>query len=83
MNVRLAADQRSYLLAAEYLPSDLRSLVPREGNLEITRETADRFQDAFTKRLAVAGFDGEYEPTTEGELLEDLIDLFSPRPGER
>lgn len=39
---------------------------------------AEEFRNIFTERLAKIGFDENYELTTEGRMLEDLIDKFSP-----
>ena len=49
----------------------------RSAVIELTDAVAEEFREAFTGRLAVVGFDEEYELTVEGRLLEDLIDLFS------
>ena len=44
--------------------------------LIITEEQADELRDLFGEQLQIAGFDKDYRPTYEGELLESLIDKF-------
>lgn len=40
----------------------------------IGEDDADFLRDRCGERLQVYGFGSKYEPTTEGRLLEDLID---------
>lgn len=84
-SVRLSSAQVTYLLGAEYLPSELRDSVaaaigatPASKGVtwEIDGEVAECFRSAFTDRLAEVGFDPDYELTNEGVVLEELIDAF-------
>jgi hypothetical protein len=75
-----------YLRAVRFLPDDLvlslDSLAPAADGVvifEVPEKTAERFREAFTERLAKAGFNRAYEPTSEGKLLESLIDRFYGR----
>lgn len=45
-------------------------------NLELNINTAEEFREKFTLELTRVGFDDNYQLTTEGKLLEDLIDRF-------
>ena len=81
--VRLSPQEAFYLRNAGFLPADLARLVAaihlgeEQGlGISVSREIAERFREVFTNRLAAAGFDANYEPTREGELLESLIDRF-------
>lgn len=44
--------------------------------LELTEMLADKIRDWATEKLQKVGFDKEYNLTSEGQILEDLIDLF-------
>ena len=44
--------------------------------LEIDETTADEIHDWASDELQRKGFDINYELTSEGKLLEELIDLF-------
>ncbi len=86
--IRLSPAQDAHLVGAAYLPADLREIADSARRatasssvcLAIDLETADRFQSAFTERLAQVGFDSDYDVTEEGAVLEGLIDAFSCDP---
>ncbi len=42
----------------------------------LSKENADMIRDFCADALQKIGFDENYEPTDEGRLLEELIDLF-------
>lgn len=42
----------------------------------ISQELSEEFRDIFTRRLAKVGFNENYDLTTEGQILENLIDHF-------
>jgi hypothetical protein len=82
--VRLSKIHSTYLANTQFLPEDLERIVSTaetsEDEVRVLRldpDTAERFRDEFTTRLARVGFDTNYEPTREGKLLEDLIDRFA------
>jgi len=73
-----------YLRNTKFLPQDLERIVATAETvagvapvLVLDRDTAERFREEFTVRLARVGFDQHYEPTAEGTLLEELIDQFA------
>jgi hypothetical protein len=47
--------------------------------VEIGDEDADTIRDACGEHLQRVGFDADYNPTPEGEMLEKLVDLFLVR----
>lgn len=81
--IRLSARELMYLKNVGYLPASLLRLIEAarpisDDNhaLSIPQNIAEQFRSAFTDRLARAGFNADYEPTSEGRMLEDLIDRF-------
>lgn len=82
--VELSDEEKMYLLGANFLPQHLAAVrdagvqsLPAE--IRVTPEEAEEFRAAFTEQLARSGFDQEYCPTSEGALLEGLIDKFFVR----
>ena len=87
MRVRLSTEEVSYLMRVKFLPKHLLELLrsAREVNrsallLELTDAQADEFRDAFGDRMQLVGFDVDYKPTAEGEVLESLVDRFLNSP---
>jgi len=46
------------------------------AKLQLPPSLSESFRSTFTERLACVGFDENYEATTEGKILENLIDQF-------
>jgi hypothetical protein len=81
--VQLSRSQFEYLKHARFLPAALAqllstALVERDDAcvLSVSRDVAEEFRSAFTHRLAASGFGADYEPNSEGRMLEELIDRF-------
>ena len=80
--VKLTRREVEYLKTANFLPQPLlefiQDIVRRRhvDVFEVSTVTAGELSEALTERLAKVGFDRAYEPTAEGEILEDLIDRF-------
>ncbi len=80
--IKLNQDEYSYLCKAPFLPDRLRQLfflTEREENaymLNITEDQADEIRDLCGEQLQLVGFDEKYDPTPEGEMLENLVDKF-------
>lgn len=81
--VRLSTRELMYLKNTNFLPTSLAQLI--EGAkpisddryaVNISRDAREQFRSAFTERLAKVGFGADYEPTSEGKMLEELIDRF-------
>jgi len=83
MQIKLASEEVSYLLRNRFLNPDLLSFVekaeritPSTSVLNVTPCEADRFRDAFAEQMQKVGFDADYKPTVEGQILESLVDRF-------
>ena len=83
MQIRLSTDEHGYLLRDKFLPERLLALLqeakkpnPSTVILEISIDQVDEFRDAFGDRMQEVGFDANYQPTPEGEILESLVDRF-------
>lgn len=82
--LKLNKIEYSYLFRASFLPSDLKNLLSISWKqvenddflLTLTEDQVDEFRDLFGEQLQIVGFDEDYKPTYEGELLESLIDKF-------
>jgi hypothetical protein len=81
--VQLSARELLYLKNTNFLPPALAQIVgtarPVGGDrylVDVAPEVAEEFRSTFTNRLANVGFDAAYEPTSEGKMLEELIDAF-------
>ena len=81
--VRMSRHEIDYLSSAAFLTSNqidtIRSAERSEdgsASVTISRDHAEEFRDAFTFQLGKVGFDGKYEVTSEGRILEALIDRF-------
>lgn len=78
-SVTLTDAQREYLLQASFLPCDVRGALAAAASDESrgarTRTldplVADRIASSLTTQLAKAGFDSNYDPTNEGQTLEE------------
>lgn len=84
--IKLTKMEAAYLANTRFLPDDLAQIVgiaetvdDEARLLKLDPDTAERFRDEFTTRLAKFGFGPGYEPTREGKLLEDLIDRFAAK----
>ena len=54
-------------------------LTEREENayvVNISEDQADEIRDLCGDQLQLVGFDEKYDPTSEGKILEDLVDKF-------
>jgi NitT/TauT family transport system substrate-binding protein len=81
--IQLSPRQVMYLKNARFLPQSLLEMVQSAAaainerhQLTVSLNVAEQFRSAFTDRLAKVGFDASHEPTSEGKVLEELIDQF-------
>jgi hypothetical protein len=44
--------------------------------IRLSRAEAEQLRECLTTQLAAVGFDEDYEPNEQGQMLEDLIDRF-------
>ena len=70
--IRLAEKDVLFLLEKLDLPRELRHKLEQRALL--TEDEADDLRNLCGDRLAIQGFDLQYNPTREGRRLEDLID---------
>lgn len=82
-DVRLSKSHMLYLRNAGDMPASLarllesaRQISDDEHMILVPHDIAEEIRSAFTDRLAKVGFDADYEPTSEGRMLEELIDRF-------
>ncbi|WP_055666133.1 hypothetical protein [Desnuesiella massiliensis] len=82
MRVKLNCSQKEYLLKNLLNDSELLSIVAnitQKNNLyyvDVADDEADSIRDLCCDKLDIYGFDENYELTSEGEILEELINLF-------
>ena len=83
VTIKLPRREIHYLLNARFLgPLQIEAVraaeLSSDGSavLELSRNSAEEFREAFTNELAKVGFDENYGVTAEGRILENLIDLF-------
>ena len=80
---RIAPEQLGYLKRTFSRDKSLATLLiastdaaGKESILRLNRFDAERLRGKLTEQLAKAGFDEDYALTSQGELLEELIDRF-------
>jgi hypothetical protein len=85
MQVQLSPGLFEYLLKGNFISQREQSLLmgaTRTGEsylIELADDDADVIRDACGEHLQRVGFDADYNPTAEGAMLEQLIDLFLVR----
>jgi len=48
----------------------------RRVTIRLSRAKVEQLRDYLTTQLAAVGFDKDYSPNQQGQLLEELIDIF-------
>ncbi len=83
MKVNLSVEEYNLLNSKKFLNSNLMTRIKNafltKNNsyvLEISEEDADTIRDLCGEQLQKIGFDENYNPTSEGLILESLIDKF-------
>ena len=51
-------------------------LIQGKWQVDISNSVADEMRDLCSEMLQIIGFDEEYVLTKQGEILEELIDIF-------
>ena len=75
--LRPTAEQR-VILERLQVPEHV-SVALRQPSIALDAQDAETVREALMEEMARRGFDADYQPTTEGRLIEDLIDeLFMP-----
>ncbi|MBZ5579777.1 MAG: hypothetical protein LAP40_24740 [Acidobacteriia bacterium] len=80
---QLSADELKYLKELvsrdESLAGPLRIQEGEPGRrvtIRLSRAQAEQLRDCLTTQLASVGFDKNYSPNEQGQMLEELIDRF-------
>jgi hypothetical protein len=80
---RLPASEFRYLRQLSFADESLTTLIRSQGVtshdtavVRLSRVQAERLRDYLTARLAAVGFDENYLPNEQGQMLENLIDRF-------
>ena len=82
MKIELNKDEYNYLCHASFLEDKYRKLLfsshqhDNKYSLKILEDQADELRDLCGEQLQIAGFDKNYELTSEDEILESLVDKF-------
>ncbi len=77
VSFRLSPEQRA-TIGQIALPAPL-ALAVQQPVLCLDDQAAGALGDLLTDRLAYCGFDRDYNPTSEGRCLEELIDALFVR----
>lgn len=75
--ITLSLSDVHFMLTTLTLPESHLKLLDKlvsEEVKSVSDEVADELRELCTARLDTHGFDANYEPTGEGEKLEELID---------
>lgn len=70
---------RSITTKDDFLNAVIKLAMPVQGNkfrLRMNRIETEAVRDILTEQLARSGFQGDYSLTTQGQMLESLIDRF-------
>jgi len=82
LTIELNKNEYNYLCRASFLTSRLQALpflIEHHEDkylLKISQNQADEIRDLCGEQLQLVGFDEKYELTSEGKILESLIDKF-------
>ena len=78
MIIKITDLQKEYLeLNVINNDKELLKLFKESGNIiNIEDDIADEIRDLCCEKLDYYGFDNNYNKTTQGEILEELIDVF-------
>jgi len=83
MQIKLSIDEYNFLKDSIFLSTDWKNLIESLSQknddyfiIFISEDQSDELRDIFGEQLQLNGFDENYNPTPEGELLESLIDKF-------
>ena len=80
--IELNRSEYNYLCQASFLEDKYRKLLfssnqqDEKYSLKISEDQADEIRDLCGQQLQAVGFDIKYELTSEGKILESLVDKF-------
>ena len=80
---QVSADELEYLKQLVSRDESLAGLLTiqegargRRVTIRLSRGEAEQLRDSLTTQLAAVGFDKNYYPNEQGQMLEELIDRF-------
>ncbi|MFN9343551.1 MAG: hypothetical protein ACK557_20460 [Planctomycetota bacterium] len=77
LRCELSEEQVGYLTESSVLKDVLDGLtIGDQWVVEGSRDAIERLRERLTELLAKVGFDIDYSPTPEGELIERIIDAL-------
>jgi len=82
LEIELNKNEYNYLCHASFLEDKYRKLLFSSHQhddkylLKISEDQADEIRNLCGGQLQIVGFDRNYELTSEGEILESLVDKF-------
>lgn len=83
MKINLNETEYSYLLNSSFLSVNWKTLINISNQqiddshiITISEDQSDELRDLLGEQLQLVGFDEKYKLTTEGRILESLIDKF-------
>jgi len=82
LRVRINSTEYNYLCQSSFLNDKHKKLLlaaQKDGDeylIEVSDDQADEIRDLCGEHLQVAGFDEHYELSSEGRILESLVDKF-------
>ena len=82
LKVELNNKEYNYICQASFLNKNYRKLFfsGQQHNdkylIKISEDQADKIRDLCGEQLQIVGFDEKYELTSEGKILDSLIDKF-------
>ncbi|MCX6989873.1 MAG: hypothetical protein NTX49_02230 [Chlamydiae bacterium] len=82
MKIELNRNEYNYLSHASFLKDKYRKLLFSSQqhddlySLQILKDQAEEIRDLCGEQLQIIGFDRNYELTTEGKIIESLVDKF-------
>lgn len=85
MIILLKKDEREYLIDSGFIEKEIIDILANTSGkneaiikIDMQDDQVDRLFEKLEDRLQVAGFDGNYELTKEGTMIENLMDKLNP-----
>jgi hypothetical protein len=82
LQIDLDKDEYDYICNAPFVKGDYKRFISSGKNckdkflLDLSEDQANELRDLCSEHLLLVGLDEQYNPTSEGKILESLIDKF-------
>lgn len=80
-SINITKEEFDYIVNATFISDEIKSIINKnitsEGKclkISIAEDLAEEIRDKCGDQLQLVGFDKDYNPNEEGEILESLID---------